>query len=121
MSYIFEHFQMHHLILLGAIGVALFVMYKPRGKRKNKQLFKSEVQGFNNTKHSLRTSANKTLANQTPNDQTPEETVVDAIEEAKIYIAYGLNDQAVSALDDYLKLNPGDKRALALLEQATES
>ena len=42
----------------------------------------------------------------------------DPLEQAEIYLAYGLNKQAIDLLEEYLKKNPSDKNASKILARA---
>jgi hypothetical protein len=44
----------------------------------------------------------------------------DPLEQAEIYLAYGLNKQAIDLLEEYLKENPSDKNASKILAKAQQ-
>ena len=43
------------------------------------------------------------------------------VEEAEVFITYGLNQQAIDVLNRHLQAEPKDKKARKLLEQITQS
>jgi len=78
--------------------------------RKKKSLKKSPAV----TSKPARPVAAKTVAKNTgkkKDDSSP-------LEEAEVFLTYGLNKQAVGVLEKYLKENPSDKTAREMLKKA---
>ncbi len=103
-------FVMFFIITALTIAMMLKLNKENKKEQKKKSLKKSQVVPSNTTRTVPIKPAVKN-AEKKKDDSSP-------LEEAEVYIAYGLNKQAINLLEKYLKEHPSNKTALEMLKKA---
>jgi len=102
--------------IISALTIVIMLRLNAENKkaRKKKSLKKSQAAPSNTTRTAPVKSPIKPVVKNTEKEKDDSSP----LEEAEVYIAYGLNKQAINLLEKYLKEHPSDKTALEMLKKA---
>lgn len=107
-------FTIFFIITLITLGMMLKLLSKNKNTRHTKHP-KSPQQPVSRPAK----SENSPLSHKTEvKNAEKEDDYSNPVEEAKVFLAYGLNKQAIDLLETYLKENPSDKNARETLAKA---
>jgi len=101
--------------IIAVITIFMVLKINAESKRRHQKSLAEDNQPTTSTPSRRAPPKNKSKISEKKSESS------DPIEQAEIYLAYGLNKQAIDLLEEHLKKNPSDKTASEMLARAQQT